>query len=106
MAFSRYTDSEFCPRSTLPETERALSAVASLPMKSPTKVRGGGSARATPAKSIARANATKAKRVFPTHDGLYDGGPRRKHRYQGVGESLRAVILKARMLADREACDE
>src|SRR5271154_3914766 len=106
MAFSRYTDSEFCPRSTLPETERALSAVASLPMKSPTKVRGGGSARATAAESIARAHEMRTQRVLPTLDGLHDAGLRSKHQYQDVGESLRAVILKSRMLADREACDE
>jgi hypothetical protein len=43
---------------------------------------------------------------LPTHDGLHDAGLRSKHQYQDVGESLPAVILKSRMLADREACDE
>jgi hypothetical protein len=65
-----------------------------LPMKSPTKVRGGGSARATAAKSIAKAHKIATKQVLPTHDGLYDGELRRKHHSIEVGESLRAVILK------------
>jgi hypothetical protein len=56
--------------------------------------------------SIAREHKIATKQVLPTHDGLYEGGPLRKHHSLEVGESLRAVILKSRKLADREACDE